>query len=120
MVSIVALLVWRLNSLVVLSGFIAFAALDGVFLSSALVKVPDGAWFTLLLAALLSSIFILWRFGKEQQWRAEREDRFPPSRLVVQGENGELRLTQAYGGGDLTTLSGNPSLDLSSPAPERN
>jgi KUP system potassium uptake protein len=35
--------------------------LDGLYLSSALTKVPDGAWFTLLLAILLASFFSLWR-----------------------------------------------------------
>lgn len=106
MVSIVALIVWRLHPLIVLIGFIIFSCLDGLYLSSALTKVPDGAWFTLVLAIVLSSIFILWRFGKEQQWKAEREDRFRPSRLVTQGENGELRLTPAFGGGELIDMKG--------------
>lgn len=71
MTAFVAILVWRLHILLVLPVWFIFAALDGAFLSSALVKVPDGAWFTLLLAVLLSALFTLWRFGKESQWNAE-------------------------------------------------
>ena len=83
MVSLVAIIIWHIRLPLVLLGFLVFGALDGVYLSSALTKVPDGAWFTLALAVLLSSIFILWRFGKENQWRAEAADRLPLSRLFV-------------------------------------
>ena len=75
LVSIVALLIWRLHPLLILPLFLIFTFLDGVFLSAALTKVPEGAWFTILLALLLSSIFVLWRFGKEHQWAAESTDR---------------------------------------------
>lgn len=106
MVSIVALVVWQLNPFLVLLGFLVFGGLDGVYLSSALTKVPNGAWFTLLLAFILSCIFILWRFGKEQQWGAEAEDRFQPTHLVTKGEDGQLRLTSVFGGDTLTDIKG--------------
>lgn len=83
MVSLVALVVWQLPVLLVVAGFLVFGLLDGLYLSSALTKVPDGAWFTLLLAVLLSSIFVLWRFGKENQWRAEASDRIIPRQLLM-------------------------------------
>ena len=89
MVSLVALVVWQFSIFIVLAGFLVFGLLDGLYLSSALTKVPDGAWFTLLLAVLLSSIFVLWRFGKENQWRAEASDRIPPRHLLMLDPNKE-------------------------------
>ncbi|KAK3897063.1 hypothetical protein C8A05DRAFT_20094 [Staphylotrichum tortipilum] len=86
MISLVALLIWRLPPLLILPIFLAFACLDGVFLSAALTKVPEGAWFTLLLAFILSIVFIIWRFGKEQQWTAEGADRDLMAGLVSGGE----------------------------------
>ncbi|MCJ1435935.1 hypothetical protein MMC27_005311 [Xylographa pallens] len=106
MVALVALLVWRLNPFIVLFGLLVFGALDGAYLSSALLKVPQGAWFTLALAVALSSIFILWRFGKEQQWAAEASDRFQPSHLVTTGADGQLQLTSAFGGNPVTHIRG--------------
>jgi KUP system potassium uptake protein len=106
MVSLVALMVWRLPAWLVLPAFLVFASLDGVYLSASLIKVPDGAWFTLLLAVILSSIFILWRFGKEQQWSAEAQDRFPPSHLLVSNSDGESHLTPTFGGARITTVDG--------------
>ena len=106
MVSLVALIIWRISLLIVIFFFLVFASLDGVYLSSALTKVPDGAWFTILLAILLSSIFILWRFGKEQQWSAEAQDRFHPSQLLTTTANGDMHLTKAFGGGEVSKVNG--------------
>ena len=112
MVSLVALIIWRLNVFLVLFGFLVFASLDGAYLSSVLTKVPEGAWFTLVLACVLSSVFILWRFGKEQQWKAEASDRFNPSHLVKKGDDGRLYLTPTFGGGELTNIKGTVPLPL--------
>ncbi|EXJ76075.1 uncharacterized protein A1O5_00583 [Cladophialophora psammophila CBS 110553] len=122
MVAIVALIVWRVPAFVVLPVWLIFALFDGTFLSSAMTKVPEGAWFTLALAVALSSIFLLWRFGKEQQWRAEASDRFPPSHLIraiaspFTGNNSnsdpsniytrKLKLSPAFGGKEVTRIDG--------------
>jgi len=107
MVTLVAILVWRFPIWIVVFPALFFATLDGLYLSSALNKVPDGAWFTLLVAGLLAGMFLLWRFGKENQWRAEAEDRFPPSSFVTKdGEEDRLRLTSRWGGDRLSPVSG--------------
>ncbi|WYZ42411.1 hypothetical protein EsH8_VI_000110 [Colletotrichum jinshuiense] len=106
MVTLVAILVWGLPAWLILLPALAFAALDGLYLSSALNKVPDGAWFTLLISALMAAMFLLWRFGKENQWRAEAEDRFHPSALVAANKAGALALTPRWGGDVLSPVSG--------------
>ncbi|KAG4443691.1 hypothetical protein IFR05_000780 [Cadophora sp. M221] len=106
MVSLAALIVWRLPYYVVFLPWLVFACLDGVYLSASLIKVPDGAWFTLLLSGIITCFLILWRFGKESQWHAEAEDRFPTTHLVEKGGNGAIKLTQLYGGDDLTSIKG--------------
>lgn len=120
MVSLVAIIIWRLPIIAAAIGFIVFGAFDGMFLSSALTKVPEGAWFTLALALILSSVFILWRFGKENQWRAEASDRIPLSQILTAFEdeaNGEglktgsdrprgLQLTPAFGNGVISPIQG--------------
>ncbi|WWC64924.1 potassium uptake protein [Kwoniella dejecticola CBS 10117] len=106
MVSLVAIFVWRFSPLLVAVPWLLFACLDGAFLSSALTKVPDGAWFTLTLAAVLACVFLLWRFGKEQQWKAEAEDRYPTSHFIAKSPNGDLRLSDAHHGIPLTNVRG--------------
>ncbi|KAL8781312.1 MAG: hypothetical protein Q9213_006061 [Squamulea squamosa] len=113
MVSLVALIVWHVPLAFVVSGFLVFGALDGVYLSSALTKVPDGAWFTLVLAVLLSSIFVLWRFGKENQWRAEASDLLAPSDIIdwghadrIVGRDVVLRFTHTFGSAPISAIKG--------------
>jgi KUP system potassium uptake protein len=106
MVTLVAILVWRIKPYFVLLPWLVIACMDGTFLSSALLKVPDGAWFTILLATILASFFILWRFGKEQQWFAEAEDRFPTTHFVKTNDTGDLQLTEMYGGKTLSRAQG--------------
>lgn len=94
MVSLVALIVWLLPWYVVAFPAITIATLDGAFLSAAMTKVPLGAWFTLTLAAVLAIFFIIWRFGKEQQWAAEAADRAPLSQFAQSDAEGTYRLTR--------------------------
>ncbi|CAO2654440.1 Nn.00g111730.m01.CDS01 [Neocucurbitaria sp. VM-36] len=106
MVTLVAILVWRIKPYFVFLPWLIIASLDGTYLSSALTKVPDGAWFTILLSCLLASIFILWRFGKEQQWSAEASDRFPTSHFVKTSADGCLQLAQQFGNKTVGSMEG--------------
>jgi KUP system potassium uptake protein len=80
--------------------------LDGTYLSSALTKFPKGAWFTILLASILAMIFLLWRYGKEQQLFAEAKDRFPTSHFVMTDSDGQLRLSEQYDNTLISTKRG--------------
>ncbi|KAJ4394795.1 hypothetical protein N0V93_004015 [Gnomoniopsis smithogilvyi] len=106
MVSLVALIVWRISPWIIALPVLFFACHDGLYLSSALNKVPDGAWFTLTLSAILASLFLLWRYGKENQWRAEAEDRFRLNNLVMKDSQGKLHLTPRWGGDQLSQIRG--------------
>ncbi|KAF1848275.1 potassium transporter [Cucurbitaria berberidis CBS 394.84] len=106
MVTLVAIIVWRINPYFVFLPWLTIASLDGAYLSSALTKVPDGAWFTILLSCLLASIFILWRFGKEQQWHAEASDRFPTTHFVKTCHDGRLQLAEKFGNKPVSSMEG--------------
>jgi KUP system potassium uptake protein len=106
MVTLAAILVWRFSPYLVFLPWLIIACMDATFLSAALTKVPDGAWFTITLAAVLASLFILWRFGKEQQWAAEAEDRFPTTHFINRHSDGSLALTEKYGGAPVSSIAG--------------
>jgi KUP system potassium uptake protein len=91
---------------VVFVPWLTFACVDGLYISSALTKVPDGAWLTLTISGVLACLSLLWRFGKENQWRAEAEDRFRPSSLVARDGAGQLRLAARWGGDRLSNIRG--------------
>ena len=112
LVGLVALIVWQYPSAVVIPIWLVFALFDALFLSSALTKVPDGAWFTLALAVVLSSVFMLWHYGKEHQWSAEAADRIQANSMLVvekpstDPDEHSLKLTPAYGGHRISRIDG--------------
>jgi KUP system potassium uptake protein len=112
MVSVVAIIIWRIHPAIVLVAFLIFGSLDGRYLTSALTKVPDGAWFTLMLTSFLSILLFVWRYGKEQQWQAEMSNRVPLGQLVTVDDEGKLYLSPGAGegGGELTEFKGMSSL----------
>jgi KUP system potassium uptake protein len=103
----VALIVWKIKWYFVLPLWLLYATLEGLYLTSALNKVPDGAWFTLTLAIVLATVFSTWRFGKENQWASERKGRLPRlSKLVRKGDGNTVYLIDEHGGGELSSLKG--------------
>ncbi|KAJ5984458.1 hypothetical protein N7481_006557 [Penicillium waksmanii] len=106
MVSLAAMFVWRISPYLVFLPWLIIACLDGTYLSSALTKVPSGAWFTIVLSSLLAMVFLLWRYGKEQQWFAESEDRFPTSHFVTTDSDGQMRLSNQYGSSPINSSRG--------------
>jgi KUP system potassium uptake protein len=63
-------------------------------------------WFTLTVSGILASLFLLWRFGKENQWRTEAEDRFKPTQLLGKDSDGRLKLAERWGGDRLSVIYG--------------
>ena len=106
MVSLAAMFVWRIKPYFVFLPWLTIACLDGTYLSASLIKVPDGAWFTLTLSGVLACLFILWRFGKENQWAAETADRFPTTHFVKREPDGRIQLTPRYGSSPVGMIKG--------------
>ncbi|KAF4947491.1 hypothetical protein FSARC_13954 [Fusarium sarcochroum] len=124
MVSLVALIIWRTPSFVVLIVFLIFILLDSIYLSAAMNKVPDGGWFALVLSFILSTFVMLWRWGKEQQWEAEQKDIVDPSEFLQSRSTSRnnsiardmtsdgsvrsvrMRLSPEFGGGHVTVAPG--------------
>jgi KUP system potassium uptake protein len=116
MVALIAIVVWRLHWLIVLMVWLPFITLDGLFLSSALTKVPDGAWFTLMLSVILSSIFVLWRYGKEMQWAAEEAGLLKLSTFIRKNDRGQYCLPASMDGRELNPIKGTIRSSCSDPS----
>lgn len=107
LVSLVSVVVWRWNPTFSLLFFLIFAFIDGVYLSSTLFKVPQGAWFTLVCAFVLSLIMFLWHQGKLWEWdyeatrKAKIEDIITPGKqpnsLRIVGEDHDVARIDGLG-----------------------
>ena len=72
LVVIVQIVVWRWNIFAVSLFFLVFAFIDGSYIASTILKVPQGAWFTLVVGIILASLMFLWHWGKQIQWIYEK------------------------------------------------
>ncbi|KAK7715811.1 hypothetical protein SLS57_006816 [Botryosphaeria dothidea] len=106
LVALVAIIVWRLPWFYVVPVWLIFLTLDGLFVAAAATKFVDGAWFTFVLAVILASVFIVWRYGKEQQWKAEKESCLGLKELIVRSDDAPPRLSDKYGGGEIFRIKG--------------
>lgn len=89
LVTLVALMIWNVHFLIVVPIFLFIGFIDIVFLSAALAKVPAGGWFTVLLAATLTSTLLLWSYGEGRQWKAQRDDS-STQKAVITAHDGRL------------------------------
>jgi len=65
---------WRLNLWVALGATTFFVAIDGVFFSANLLKIADGGWFPLVIAAIVFTGMATWASGRvllHERLRAE-------------------------------------------------
>ncbi|KAF2217540.1 hypothetical protein CERZMDRAFT_104223 [Cercospora zeae-maydis SCOH1-5] len=106
LVALAAVIVWRVHPAITFAVWLPLIVFDGLFLSASLVKVPDGAWFTLMLAACLAAFFGLWRYGKETQWLCEAEEMTSLTSLVSTAPDGTQKLSEKYGGSELFRIDG--------------
>lgn len=74
LVALVSTIIWNVHVVIVMPIFLFFVSIDGLFVSSALYKVPSGGWFTIAMAVILSSTLLAWNYGEECQLEADRDE----------------------------------------------
>ena len=74
---IVAWRLWRWNGAAVAVGVALFAFVDLVFIVANSVKILDGGWLTLVVAAVAIFIFVTWSRGRRISEAAAAEERMP-------------------------------------------
>jgi KUP system potassium uptake protein len=57
--------VWKWNRWSAAATIVLFLIVDGMFLASNATKVADGGWFPLLVAAVIFTVLMTWRKGRE-------------------------------------------------------
>ncbi|KAK9863712.1 hypothetical protein WJX84_004706 [Apatococcus fuscideae] len=64
LITLIMVMVWRLPAIVAATFFLVFGFIEVILLSSALYKVPDGAWFPLAVAAISIFVTLAWHLGQ--------------------------------------------------------
>lgn len=71
LVTIVMLLIWQINIVIVLSFLVFFLGLELTFFSSVLWSVADGSWVILVFAVLMFLIMYIWNYGSKLKYETE-------------------------------------------------
>ncbi|KAJ8529882.1 hypothetical protein K7X08_036717 [Anisodus acutangulus] len=87
LVTIVMLLIWQINILIVLSFIIIFLGLELIFFSSVLWSVGDGSWIILVFAVVLFLIMYIWNYGSKLKYETEVKQKMSMDLLRELGPN---------------------------------
>ncbi|KAG6532381.1 hypothetical protein ZIOFF_006221 [Zingiber officinale] len=71
LVTIIMLLIWQINIMIVLCFLTFFLGLELLFFSSVLGSVVDGSWVMLVFAAVLFMIMYIWNYGSKLKYETE-------------------------------------------------
>ncbi|KAF7721512.1 hypothetical protein EC973_004538 [Apophysomyces ossiformis] len=71
LLTILTVIVWHWNPVFSLAFLLFFGVIDGAYLSATLLKVPEGAWFTIVVAVILTLVMMVWKLGAMLQWSHE-------------------------------------------------
>jgi KUP system potassium uptake protein len=65
LISVVLLVMWKWNRFLVFGMLFVFFAIDLLYFSANLLKVPQGGWFPLLIAAIAFTLLTTWAKGRQ-------------------------------------------------------
>ncbi|KAF5743934.1 Potassium transporter 7 [Tripterygium wilfordii] len=71
LVTIVMLLIWQINIVIVLSFVIFFLGMELTFFSSVLSSMRDGSWIILVFAIIMFLIMFIWNYGSKLKYETE-------------------------------------------------
>ncbi|KAF8753611.1 hypothetical protein HU200_011580 [Digitaria exilis] len=68
LMSLVIIFVWQKNILISLLFLLFFGSLEAAYLSSAVMKVPQGGWAPVALALVFMSVMYVWHYGTRRKY----------------------------------------------------
>ncbi|VFQ96347.1 unnamed protein product [Cuscuta campestris] len=87
LVTIVMLLIWQINIIIVLSFVTIFLGLELTFFSSVIWSVGDGSWIILVFAVVLFLIMYIWNYGSKLKYETEVKNKMSMDLLRELGPN---------------------------------
>lgn len=68
LMALVIVFVWQKNILLAAPFLIFFGAVEGLYLSAAIIKVPQGGWVPLVLSAIFMIVMFVWQYGTRKKY----------------------------------------------------
>jgi KUP system potassium uptake protein len=101
---IVAIMIWRWNTAIAIAVFGLLALVDIAFLIATSLKIPEGGWFPLAIAAVAIYMITTWRRGRGILYERMHRDALPLEEFLERMERPPMRVagTAVFMTGDIT------------------
>ncbi|CAN0874994.1 Potassium transporter 7 [Linum grandiflorum] len=87
LVTLVMLLIWQINILVVFSFLVIFLGIELTFFSSVLSDMGDGSWIVLVFAGIMFLIMYIWNYGSKLKYETEVKQKLSMDLMRELGSN---------------------------------
>ncbi|XP_010437752.1 PREDICTED: potassium transporter 13 [Camelina sativa] len=87
LVTLIMLLIWQTNIIVVSLFAFVFLAVELIFFSSVCSSVGDGSWIILVFATIMFLIMFVWNYGSKLKYETEVQKKLPMDLLRELGSN---------------------------------
>lgn len=75
LVTLIMLLIWQINIVIVIAFLVVFLGVELVFFSSVIASVGDGSWIILVFAVIMFGIMYIWNYGSKLRYETEVEQK---------------------------------------------
>ncbi|CAM6095907.1 unnamed protein product [Calypogeia fissa] len=85
LMSLVIRLVWKKHLLLAICFFVFFGSIEGLYISASFIKVPQGGWAPLALAAVFMLIMCCWNYGTTKKYEFELQNKVSMKWILTLG-----------------------------------
>uniref|UniRef100_A0A7N0URN9 Potassium transporter n=1 Tax=Kalanchoe fedtschenkoi TaxID=63787 RepID=A0A7N0URN9_KALFE len=85
LMTLVIIFVWQRSVLLALAVLLFFGSVEGVYLSAAFMKVPQGGWVPLALSCIFLVIMYVWHYGTCKKYEFDVHNKVPLKWLIGLG-----------------------------------
>ncbi|KAK4752034.1 hypothetical protein SAY87_020832 [Trapa incisa] len=68
LMALVIIFVWQRNTILAVAFLLFFWSIEGVYVSAALIKVPQGGWVPIVLSCIFMIIMFVWHYGTRKKY----------------------------------------------------
>ncbi|KAG6486344.1 potassium transporter 7-like isoform X1 [Zingiber officinale] len=85
LMALVIIFVWQKNNLFALMFLLLFGSIEGVYLSSSLIKVPQGGWVPLALSFVFMVVMYVWHYGTRRKYLFDLQNKVSMKWILTLG-----------------------------------
>ncbi|KAJ7520780.1 hypothetical protein O6H91_19G022500 [Diphasiastrum complanatum] len=85
LMSLVIVVVWQRSILFALCFLVFFGSIELLYISAALVKVPEGGWVPLVLSFIFMAIMYVWHYGTKKKYEFDVQNKVSMKWLLALG-----------------------------------